>query len=582
MNADTFLFDGAFGTYYAQLTNKFEPCELANLDNRQTVFNIHKSYIDAGVNAIKTNTFGANSGLGFDFETVERIIEEGYNIALDAVEGAKAQVFADIGPIPYKDKDQDISQEYIKIADVFLDLGAQKFLFETMPEFNVLKPVLKHIKKKSPTSYIIVSFASSLDGYTKSGLYYKQLLDKAQKDANVDAIGLNCLCGPAHIIELVENYQSKIVKPMSVMPNSGYPENVGNRLVYIDNAEYFAKKLLKLRKIGITILGGCCGTTPLHIQKSRLILSNFKGEKSHKYNNIAPKEEQKSDYKNIFYEKLANNLFPIAVELKAPVDTRIDYLINGAKNLLSAGADLITIADSPLSRTRADSFIISSKIKREVKIDVLPHLTCRDKNIISIKAALLGLNIEGVQNVFVITGDPIIATDRSSIKGVFDFNSIGLIKYIQSLNQNVFSNSPFLIGAALNTNAVNFDYELKRAQQKMQAGAKFFLTQPIFGQEGIDRIKKAKDLLNAYILAGIIPPYSYKNAVFLNNEVSGISIPQDLILAMKEAQNQAEVSFEYAMDIIKHLKPVCDGLYIINQSKKTELVSKIVASAELL
>ncbi|NLC17057.1 MAG: bifunctional homocysteine S-methyltransferase/methylenetetrahydrofolate reductase [Clostridiales bacterium] len=582
MSADTFLFDGAFGTYYTQLTNKFEPCELANLDDRQTVFNIHKSYIDAGVDAIKTNTFGANSGLRLDFETVEQIIKEGYNIALDAAKGVNAQVFADIGPIPHKDKDQDLTQEYIKIADVFLGLGAQKFLFETMPEYNVLKPVFKHIKKKNPNSYIIASFASSLDGYTKSGLYYKQLLDKAQKDANVDAIGLNCLCGPAHIIQLVEDYQSKIVKPMSVMPNSGYPETIGNRLVYIDNADYFAKKLLKLRKIGITILGGCCGTTPLHIQKSRLLLNDFKGGKSLKNNSYAPKEEQKPVFKNIFYEKLENNLFPVAVELKAPIDTRIDYLINGAKNLLSAGADLITIADSPLSRTRADSFIVSAKIKREVNIDVLPHLTCRDKNIISIKATLLGLNIEGVQNVFVVTGDPIVATDRSSIKGVFDFNSIGLIKYIQSLNQNVFLNSPFLIGAALNTNAVNFNYELKRAQQKIEAGAKFFLTQPIFGQEGIDRIKKAKDFLNTYILAGIIPPYSYKNAVFLNNEVSGISIPQDLILAMKKAQNQWEVSFEYAIDIINKLKPVCDGLYIINQSKKTDLVARIVAAAKSL
>lgn len=577
---DTFLFDGAFGTYYAQLTNKFEPCELANLNDHQTVLKIHKEYIDAGVDAIKTNTFGANSGLGLDSETVQKIIKAGYNIALDAIQDSKAKVYADIGPIPYKDK--DVSQEYINIADVFLSLGAQNFLFETMPEYNVLKPVLKHIKQKNPNSYIIVSFAASLDGYTKSGLYYKQLLDKAQKDTNIDAIGLNCLCGPAHILPLVQEYFPNIVKPMSVMPNSGYPESIGNRMVYIDNADYFSKKILKLRKLGITILGGCCGTTPLHIQKSRLLLNSFKGDKPLKTNINVVKEEQTPTLKNTFYEKLSNNLFPIAVELKAPIDTKIDYLINGAQELKKVGADLITIADSPLSRARADSFLIGSKIKREANIDVLPHLTCRDKNIISIKAALLGLNIEGVNNVFVITGDPIIATDRSSIKGVFDFNSVGLIKYIDSLNQNVFLNNPFLIGAALNTNALNFDNELKRAQQKIKAGAKFFLTQPIFAQQGVERIKQAKEILNTNILAGIIPPSSYKNAVFLNNEVSGISIPQSLIQAMKESDNPQEICFEYAMEIIKQLKPVCDGLYIISQSKKTDLISRIVQASKLI
>ncbi|HEY8419002.1 MAG TPA: bifunctional homocysteine S-methyltransferase/methylenetetrahydrofolate reductase [Clostridia bacterium] len=579
---DTFLFDGAFGTYYAKLTNKFEPCELANINDRQTVLRIHKEYIDAGVDAIKTNTFGANSALGVDFESVEQIIKSGYEIAQNAVMGTNVRIFADIGPIPNKDNDKDVSQEYFQIADVFLDLGAKDFLFETMPEYSALKPVLKHIKKRNPDSFIIISFAADLDGYTKSGLHYQNLLDKAQKDSNIDAIGLNCLCGPTHILQLVEEYLPKVLKPMSVMPNAGYPENIGNRVVYLDNADYFSKKLLKLRQYGIKILGGCCGTTPLHIQKSRLLLNNYKGEKPSLNNNIEAQSIQQPAEKNAFFEKLSQNAFPIAVELKAPVDTKFDYLIQGAINLREQGADLITIADSPLSRARADSFIIASKIKREAQVDVLPHLTCRDKNIISIKASLLGANIEGVNNVFVVTGDPIVATDRSSIKGVFDFNSMGLIKYINSLNQNVFINNPFLIGAALNTNALNFEHELTRAQQKLQAGAKFFLTQPIFSQEGMDRIKRAKETLGAYILAGIIPPSSYKNAVFLNNEVSGISIPEDLIQAMKDAQNPEEVCFDYAMDIIKRLRPVCDGLYIISQSKKTDLVGRIVAAAKLI
>lgn len=570
---NTYLFDGAFGTYYASITHDTYSCETANLNDAQTVLKIHQQYIESGVNAIKTNTFGANSGLNQDFGQIADIIKSGFKLALQAVQDTDVAVFADIGPIPYKET--DISQEYIQIADIFLNLGADKFLFETMPEYSALIPVLEHIKEKKPESFIILSFAAGLDGYTKAGHYYKQLLDLAQKDNNVNAIGLNCLCGPAHILQLIKDYNPQ--KIMSVMPNSGYPETVGNRLVYIDNAEYFAGKILELRQNGVKILGGCCGTTPQHIKKSRLLLNQFNTEQAVRTDNKIQNLSIKDIAGNFFYEKLKQGKYPVAVELRAPVDTKADYLINGAYNLKISGADIVTIADSPLSRTRADSFMISSKISREVKIDVLPHLTCRDKNIISIKAALLGLNIEGVNNVFVITGDPIIATDRSSIKGVFDFNSIGLIKYIQSLNQNVFNDNPFLIGAALNTNAINFDFELNRAKQKIQAGAKFFLTQPVLTQEGLQRIKKAKECLDTYILAGIIPPVSYKNAVFLNNEVSGISIPDELLEKMKNnPQREAEISMEFSLNIIRQLKNISDGLYIISQSKNISLIDSIV------
>ncbi len=573
----TYLFDGAFGTYYASITHSVESCETANLNDPKTVSKIHQQYIDAGVNAIKTNTFGVNSGLDLDFSQQKEIIKSGYTLAVQAVKNTEVSVFADIGPIPYKDT--DISLEYIDIADVFLDLGADKFLFETMPEYNALKPVLKHIKQEKPNSFIVVSFAAGLDGYTKSGHYYKQLLDMAQNDEAVDAIGLNCLCGPAHILQLVKDYSP--IKPMSVMPNSGYPESVGNRLVYIDNADYFAEKLLELRQNGIKILGGCCGTTPQHIKKSRILLDQFGGEQTVNIEIKSHVLDKKTVHNNAFFDKLRQGKYPVAVELRAPLDTDIEYLLSGADNLKSLGADVITIADSPLSRTRADSFMISSKINREVNIDVLPHLTCRDKNIISIKAALLGLNIEGVNNVFIITGDPIVATERSSIKGVFDFNSIGLIKYIKSLNQNVFNDNPFLIGAALNTNAVNFDFELNRAKQKIQAGANFFLTQPVLTDESIEKIKKAKQTLNTYILAGIIPPISYKNAVFLNNEVSGISIPNELLEKLKSnPQNEAEVSIEFSLGVIKQLRQVSDGLYIISQSKKASLINSIVQNVK--
>lgn len=578
-NTQIFLFDGAFGTYYASLTGSDKPCEMAVLTDSKTVLQIHRQYIEAGIDAIKTNTFGANSGLKLGADNIKQILTQGYQLAQQSVKGSKVQVFADIGPIPV-DENSDNLQEYIDIADVFLDLGADNFLFETMSEYTSIIPAIKHIKSRNNNSKIIVSFAVRQDGYTKAGHYYKQLLNSAANNQDIDAVGLNCLCGPMHILELVKDLH--ISKAMSVMPNSGYPETVGNRTVYIDNTQYFAQKLLDLRRQGISILGGCCGTTPNHIRLSREMLNNFDGLTS--ASNISNQlisssySQDTISYKNKFEEKLKQGKKIIAVELKAPIDANADYLIDSANKLQKAKADIITIADNPLARSRADSFMMSMKIHNETGIDVLPHLTCRDKNMISIKSSMLGLCIDKICNVFAVTGDPIIATERNSTKGVFDFNSIGLIKYIDSLNQNIFSKNPFFVGAALNTSAENFEVEILRARKKIDAGAKFFLTQPILSDEGIQKISYAKSVLNAYILAGIIPPSSYKNALFLNNEVSGINIPKELIekLIDTSAEQASIICAEFSIDIIKKVFPYSDGCYIISQSKNASAVCKIV------
>jgi homocysteine S-methyltransferase len=583
LQKEVFFFDGAFGTYYSALTSKTEACEFADLYDSETVLKIHREYIAAGVNAIKTNTYGANTLLCSDRETLLNIIKNGFAIAKKAAENTEVSVFADIGYINFSTEDNlnyNFENEYVKIAKAFLDYGAKNFLFETLAEYEVIMPAVEYIKKSAPDAFVIISFAVSQDGYTKKGLYYKDLILQSSNNSFIDAVGLNCICGPGHLYSLIKQLQINLKDiKFSAMPNSGYPSTINGRVVFQDNAEYFADKLNDIYKLNVNILGGCCGTTPLHIKQS---IKKIKNEKF--LNNISVKTEpvKKEDCLklNLFDEKLKKGEKVIAVELDPPLDTDCEYIITAARLLKAHNADIITIADSPLARTRADSIAVAAKIKREAGIDVMPHLSCRDKNQIGIKSTVLGANIENINNILIITGDPIAQTDRinGKGKGVFTFNSFGLISYIKSLNKEVFQKSPFNIAGALNVNVKNFDIELKRAETKILNGASLLLTQPIYTEQAINNLRIAKDRLNCRILAGILPFASYKNALFLNNEVTGITIPDELINSLQDKDQQQifQISVNFSINIIEKVNEICNGYYLMTPLRKTELICALV------
>jgi len=579
LNAKPFVFDGAFGTYYQKISAKNVFCEYANLNEPDTVLKIHKQYINAGAMAIKTNTFGANSVLELPSDTIKNIIRNGYEIANQAVNNSDAIVFADIGYI--NSDNEDISKEYKSIAQTFIDLGAKYYLFETLAEYEVLLPAISHIKSSMPDSYIIVSFAATQDGYTKKGYYYKTLIDAASKNKDIDAVGLNCISGPSHFYNLIKELNISNMN-FSAMPNAGYPSTINGRTVYQDNAEYFSDKLVDIYELGVNIIGGCCGTTPEHIKAVVEKVNEIKDSPKD-----MKKDEKKSNKievqkKNAFKEKMDSGKRIIAVELDPPNNVNCDYLITAAEKAYLAGADIITLADSPLARARADSIMLAAKIKRETDIEVLPHLSCRDRNYIGIKSALLGANIEDICNVLVVTGDPVVQTDRGNNKGVYNFNSYNLISYIKTLNTEIFSALPFFIGGALNINAYNFADELKRAEQKIQNGAEYLLTQPIFSLKAIENLKMAKASLNCKILAGILPVSGYKNALFLNNEVPGITIPEKIVDMLKDKtpKEAADISIGYCMDIIEKVKNDCDGYYIMTPLKKIDIVCDIINKIE--
>ncbi|MCX7614817.1 MAG: bifunctional homocysteine S-methyltransferase/methylenetetrahydrofolate reductase [Clostridiales bacterium] len=568
------LFDGAFGSYYYSQSCDDAPCELANIKSPDAVLDIHSRYIEAGAQAIKTNTFSANTvSLKTDFSLVQEVIRNGYNLAKKAA-GERALVFADIGPFQL-DNSEATQSEYLRIVDEFLSLGAVNFLFETFPEYEVLRPVLRHIRERRDDAFIILSFAASQDGYTRQGNYYKTLLDEAENEGLADSIGLNCICGPTHILQLYRELNNPS-GCFSIMPNAGYPVLSGGRILYNNNAEYFAKKLAEIAKSGVKILGGCCGTTPEHIQLAAQLLKSTQIWEDTQL--PVPIKTAQTAKESEFQKKLNHGDKVFAVELAPPAGIDAETLVERAKAAKKAGADIITLPDSPLSRARADSMSCASIVKRGAGIDTIPHLACRDRNMIGLKSVLLAGKMQKIDNVLAITGDPMVHTGEAVDRGVFSLHSANLIAFIENLNKDVFNGNGYYVGAALNINAANFNAELNRAMKKEKNGAEFFMTQPVFTSQSKENLKRAHQTLKSKILAGIMPVVSYKNAVFINNEISGIGVPEDLVneLRDKEKAEAAQISIRYCTDTMKSIEDHCDGYYLITPLGRIDLICEII------
>ena len=548
------FFDGAFGTYYIEKTGDTAPCEMANLKAPEVVSAIHKEYISVGVNAIKTNTFGANRE-NYSGSELREVIRAGYNLACEVIEDTDVKVYCDIG-------NAENADTYLEVAGIFLDLGAENFLFETLADFETIRSAVELIASRAKAPNIIVSFAVSQEGFSGKGLFYKGLILEAAAHKSITAVGLNCVCGPTHLLDLVNGFfaENKLEKPFSVMPNSGYAAMVNGRRVFRNNIEYFSEKMQEISLAGAEILGGCCGTTPAHIKAA-----------------IFPKKADVSPKITVAYKKNTNRLKPkpIAVELDPPVNSDMSFLLNAANELKNHGVGVITLSDSPLSKCRADSFLTAAYLRSKTGMEVLPHLTCRDKNYIAIKGSLIGGNFSDINKVLAITGDPVSFNMNERRAAVFQFNSVELAAYISNLNKEIFSEKPFSIYGAININAPNFDAELKKCRRKIENGMEILYSQPIFSDYAVENLKIAKNQLDCKLYAGILPVASYRNAVFLNNEVSGIDIPGHVIESLK-GENVFDISVSFSKNIIEKVYSHCDGFYIMTPLKKVELVIKLI------
>ena len=572
------LFDGAMGTYYKAAPGV--ECEQANLTDPAGVLAVHREYLAAGADAVKTNTFSLPRLAAAHAPGWEQLAQAGWQLAVQAAEETGAAVFADLGPAPDTEA-VPAGQVYTAVAKQFAALGARNFLFETLSSDAGLLDAVGAIKAEVPDAFVLVSFAVLPDGYTREGMYCKDLARRMQESGIVDAVGLNCVSAPGAMRTLAKQLGGTL--PLSVMPNAGYPVVTRTQVKYQGRPEYFARELGRLAAEGtVQILGGCCGTTPAHIAALRAELDSLPVvEKTAPAEEFSTVKEQAVENEDAFLRKLNAGEKVIAIELDSPRNADLTGYLEGAKKLQAAGADLLTIADCPIAQARMDSSLVACRVHRELGLCTLPHMTCRDRNLNAAKALLLGLYAEGVREVLAITGDPIPTAERDEVKNVYQFNSRKLAQYIVSLaGEGREMPGPMTVFGALNLNARNFDVELRRAKEKLENGMSGFLTQPVLSAQAVENLKKSRETLGAdtKILAGIMPVISQRNAIFMENEINGIHVEDWIIekfAGLDRAQGE-ELGLAISLEMAKAALPYADGLYLMTPFNRVALMERLI------
>lgn len=571
------LMDGAFGTYYAQLYDTKELPELANTKYPERVLRIHREYIEAGAQIIRTNTFATNTyAMDLSWEEVQKNLKEGYRLAKKAARQAGVYVAADIGQITsYQQTDRErLSEEYVNICNTFLEEGANLFVFETFSDIEDIKKAVSVIGKKA---FVIVQFSVNQFGYSQSGLSARKLVQSAEMIEEIDAIGFNCSIGPGHMQQILKKLHLSGSKILTALPNAGYPHMVSNRMIFDHrNMDYFIDKVSSIAQDGADIVGGCCGTTPEYIRGMKERISFEKNKKA--VPSIEESEENLpfKDY-SFFAGKDGKKL--IAVELAPPLGSDDENLMDAAHLLQKSGVDVLTFPDSPSGRTRADSILMAEKVARETGICVMPHICCRDKNAIAMRSQLLGAHINHIHNFLVITGDPIPSMARSSVKSVFNFDSVGLMRIMNDMNEEQFAEAPVCYGGAINQGRRNLEVEISRVLKKMEAGATFFLTQPVSTKESAERLRRIKQETGARILCGIMPFVSLKNALFMKNEMTGIDVTDEVLARYRSDMTREEgeaAGIALAKEMMALTDDFADGYYFSFPFNRVSMLEKIL------
>lgn len=579
LKREKLLFDGAFGTYYAHLYDTKQLPELANTNHPDRVSRIHNEYIDAGAQIIRTNTFACNTlSLDLPMEAVREHIRCAYRLAKEAADAHSCDVYiaADIGQIPYdKLADREVlSSEYADICRTFLEEGADLFVFETFSDIEDIREAIELIGDKA---FVIVQFAVNQYGYSHSGLSARKLISRAEQTAWVDAVGFNCGVGPGHMQQIIRSIAFSGEKMRTALPNAGYPQFSGNRMIFdTQNIDYFAEKVSDIAADGADIVGGCCGTNPEYIRKIKEKMSFAQPEHKEAVSHMPKVSSPKADH-SFFGGKGKKKL--IAVELAPPVSCDDEKLMDAAHLLQKSGVDVLTFPDSPSGRTRADSILMAEKVARETGMCVMPHICCRDKNAIAMRAQLLGAHINHIYNFLVITGDPVPSMVRSSIKSVFNFDSVGLMRIMNDMNEDQFSDAPICYGGAINQASKNIDNVIARVKKKMDAGATFFLTQPISTQESAERVRAIKQATGARVLCGIMPFVSLKNATFMKNEMTGIEVTDEVLARYREDMTRAEgeeAGIRLAQEMMALTEDFADGYYFSFPFNRVEMLEQIL------
>jgi methionine synthase I (cobalamin-dependent) len=603
------LSDGAMGTQLNERGVAFDQCfDQINLTQPELVREIHRAYIQAGSQIIQTNTFGANryklAEHGLE-DKVALINRAGVILARQAALESGKEVFiaGDVGPLgvrlaPFgRVQPEQGRQAFAEQITALADAGADLIIIETISDLHEVQEAVAAAHQVCDLP-VIASMTYTRDDRTLMGDAPAGVA-LALQAAGVDVIGINCSGGPAQLWRILRQMRQATPQVrFSVMPNAGWPEQVGGRVMYPANPEYFGEYALAFCEAGAAVIGGCCGTTPRHIASMRAALDQEPRGCGPSIVDLSMPHEvderlEQTQAASLLAQKLADKKFVISVEMDPPRGLSAHKLLAGASLLAESGADVINVADSPMARMRMSPWAVCSLVMKQVQIDTTLHFPTRGRSLLRVQGDLLAAHALGIHNIFVVMGDPTAIGDYPNAMDNYDLVPSGLIKLIkQGFNAgidhagaDIGQPTSFFAGCALNLCPPDPDRELKSLHRKIEAGADFILTQPVFDPKAASAfLKQYADRygqLKIPILAGVLPLFGTRHAAFLDNEVPGITIQAETHQRLKLAGEKAPYEgVRIALELIEQMREWASGVYLMPAFNRFDLVAEIIEGAK--
>ncbi len=584
--------DGAVGTMlYAKGVSLDSNFEHLNLIRPALVKELASEYAAAGAQIIETNTFGANftklSAIGLGHKVAE-INLAGARIAREAVAGREILVAGSVGPlVSVKGDDKELSPAEMEAifsvqCKALTEGGVDLLLLETFSSLVQLEAAVRAARGCSVP--VCASLAFLEGGRAADGTSVERFCE-AMEAAGADLIGANCGAGPMELLKVIKRLATLTDKPISAYANSGFPEYRDGRYIYRATPEYFADMAAEMAAAGANLLGGCCGTTPEHINAIARKITGLKPAVRSRTPLITVSEPVEAPQKAASFLDNWGSRKVITVELDPPKGIDCSKIITGSRRLKEAGADAINLAENPLARPRMGNIALGSIIQREVGIEVIVHVTGRDRNLIGMQSDLMGASLLGIRSILAVTGDPATMGDHAGAKSVFDLHSFTLIKLLSDMNRGVNAignpigeGTGFTIGAAFNPNTRNMNVQAERLRKKIANGARFTQTQPIYDPAILFEALDSTGDCSIPFLPGIMPLVSERNAEYLNNEVPGITVPDAVRARMRglEKEAGAREGLAIAKEFIDATFAAVGGYYLIPPFGKYELAEELI------
>ncbi|MDH3998178.1 MAG: bifunctional homocysteine S-methyltransferase/methylenetetrahydrofolate reductase [Desulfuromonadales bacterium] len=602
--------DGGMGSQLYQCGAPLDAVfEYLNLIDAKLVNRVHAEYVAAGAELIETNTFGANrlrlESFGLAHKT-EEINCAGARLARQAA-GDERWVSGSVGPIA-RQSEQDAELDDALLTELFrqqmqalVDGGVDCFSLETFSRVSDLEIALKVAKELDRPA--LAQLAYSEGGFSGDGLNVEEVAARLSQ-LNPAAIGANCGAGPRELLKILRRLAAATELPLSVFPNSGFPEYVNGRHIYLATPDYFAALGQEMVAAGVSLIGGCCGAGPEHITALAAAVAGTApglrptpGSRPTKVESrqqatpapSTPSETAPKTSSNFLSDWGKRPI--ITVELDPPKGLDVAPIMAQAQQLSAAGVDAINLAENPLARIRMGNLALAAKMQQQTGTEVIAHVTARDRNLIGLHSELMGAHLLGLRTLLAVTGDPVAVSGEAGASSVFDVNSVGLLELLNAMNQgrtlygaDINGQTEFLLGAAFNPNPKNLSGQLRKLEKKLKAGARFVQTQPIYDVATLQRMVAAVQPFDAPVLVGIMPLVSERNAEFLHNEVPGIQLPEAVRrqMAGKSGEEGRATGLKLALEVVEAGRAAgVGGYYLIPPFGKVELALKLIEAIRL-